>query len=626
MIYCLTLWVCLFLIAPILAQNPATPPDVESAYPTITALDNASLPTRDRVDLARRLLNITPTTTQVQIPNTPQLGERKDFWVNNSSTNQTRQITAELIAMGEQIYIWGQIGHGISPLNAQALADAFDRNVYQQTRQLWGEELSPGIDGDTRIHALFTREMTPRALALFSSQHSYPSTIVPASNEHEMMFFNLNNTGPNVNRIEVISAAAHEFQHMIRYAVDANEYNWLDEGFSTFTQQYLGFDTETILASSFMNYPDTQLNDWDSPNRPISAHYGAALLFVSYFYDQYGLTALQRLSAEEADGWQGIAKTLEAIGGEESSIFFADWVIANSLANQSLTDKRYRYSDIITGPLPPISVVENVRAYPYLTARQLRPYATNYFRLRPASEVVVTVAMADTIPLLPTSAPDGHYFWYSNKGDNSDTTLTRLFDLSNVTTAQLHYKVWYDLEPLWDFGYVMVSADDGQTWQLLSTPNMTSENPNGTAYGTGYTGQSGGWLEQIIPLDEYVGQKILLRFEVITDDAITRSGMAVDEIAIPEIGFYTSAEEPDMAWQTKGWISTDNRLPLHAWVQIAQVIDGNIVLTRWLTPQNEPWRIRLDDKASTIILGISPFAPLTTVDIPYTLSISELGT
>ncbi len=614
----------MLILAPIHAQNLA----IEATYPTVNAINQSVLPIRDRVDLARRLLNVRAIPPPPSAPQPRQLGEHQLFWVNNSTSNRTQQVNSELVAIGENIYVWAQTGHGISAASAQEFANAFDREVYHQTRELWGYENSPGIDGDPRIYALFTRELSPRALAIFSSQHGYSSDIVATSNEHEMMFFNLNNTGTLLTRVEIISAAAHEFQHMIRYAVDANEYNWLDEGFSTFTQQYLGFNTEAVLASSFLAHPNTQLNDWDSPNRPIGAHYGATLLFVTRFYDQYGLAGIQQLSREEADGWIGIEKTLNALGGPTADVFFADWVIANALTSIPVSDTHYRYSDLVGASLPAVTAIAQVSDYPYLAARQLPPYATDYIRLAPPSSsqsLAITFALPETTTLLPTSAPSGSHFWYSHKGDNSDTTLTRAFDLSDAVSAQLQYKVWYDLETLWDYGYVMVSADDGQTWQILSTPSMTNQNPNSTAYGAGYTGHSNGWLAETISLEDYVGQKILIRFEVITDDAITRAGMAIDDISIPQIGYASSAEEEEADWEARGWIRTDNRIPQNAWVQLVQVVEGDLMLARWLAPQKEPWQVTLDERASAIILAISPIAPLTTIPAPYTLSIALMN-
>src|SRR5439155_7993591 len=113
-------------------------------------------------------------------------------------------------------------------------------------------------------------------------------------------------------------------------------------------------------------------------------------------------------------------------------------------------------------------------------------------------------------------------------------TLTRALDLSGVGSATLNYSVWFDLEKDYDYGYVAVSRDGGTSWALLAAPNMTTNNPSGANLGAGYTGLSGGgtvaqWLDESIDLTPYVGGPILLQFIYLTDDAVTHTGLALDD-------------------------------------------------------------------------------------------------
>jgi hypothetical protein len=43
---------------------------------------------------------------------------------------------------------------------------------------------------------------------------------------------------------------------------------------------------------------------------------------------------------------------------------------------------------------------------------------------------------------------------------------------------------------------------------------------------------------------------------------------------------------------------------------------------RWLAPSEGRWTLPLDDSASQVVVAVSPFAPVTTVPAPYTLSIA----
>ena len=120
--------------------------------------------------------------------------------------------------------------------------------------------------------------------------------------------------------------------------------------------------------------------------------------------------------------------------------------------------------------------------------------------------------------------------------------LVLLIVAVSVTAAALDYRAWYYLEDGWDYGYVSASADGGVTWQILTPPHATTANPVGNAYGTGYTGQSGSWVDESVSLDAYAGKHILLRFEVISDDAITQPGLAIDDLSIPAIGYHSDLE------------------------------------------------------------------------------------
>ena len=211
--------------------------------------------------------------------------------------------------------------------------------------------------------------------------------------------------------------------------------------------------------------------------------------------------------------------------------------------------------------------------------------------------------------------------WYSNKTDYSDTTITRRFDLSGVDSATLAYNVWYHIENLWDYGYVMVSTDDGATWDILETPEMTWENPHNNAYGPGYTGLSDGWVAESISLDAYAGQDILLRFEMITDDATTQPGMLIDDVRIPEIDYASDFEADSGGWEARGWIWTDNTLPQQVWVQAVQESGTDRQFDRWLVPADAPIALELVEGVDQVMLAISPFAPLTTVPMPYTLAL-----
>lgn len=619
--------ICLLIIfAPINADTPTIrdtvdlPPVDLAAYPTVAALQSTVIQPANRLELAHRFLGL----DAIKLPPPPepdwQIGAREWFWVSNTSENRAFQVEAVLLALSDHVAVWVDTSASVSVESAQAFAAAFDAQVYEQARELWGSEPFPGVDGDPRIHAVFAHGLGRGVAAYYSSQNSYPAGVFPQGNARDMLTFNLNTIGNNIAAEAVTSIASHEFQHMIRHAVDSNESAWVDEGFSMFTEHYLGLGRDTIsTAISFINEPQTQLNDWGS-NRSIMAHYGAGLMFINYFFERYGLQGIQQLSAEQADGLQGVDNVLRSMGEAPVEVFFADWVLANALPDSSLGyDEAWHglaYSTLFT----------TISSYPALRSSESHQYATDYYLLQYLDDTTslnISLAIPQEVALLDTDAIDGDWFWYSNRADDSHMTLSQSFDLTDVDSATLQYSAWYDIEDNWDYAYVTISADGGETWDILSTPQMTANNPHGKAYGLGYSGQSNGWINQSISLDAYAGHEAIIQFEIISDDATIKSGLAIDSVSIPEIGYESSFETDDGGWESSGWVRTDNRLPQQAWVQAVQInANHDLTVSRWLAPQSNNWTLPLEDDTVEVLLAISPFARTTSVMMPYTLSIA----
>jgi hypothetical protein len=375
---------------------------------------------------------------------------------------------------------------------------------------------------------------------------------------------------------------------------------------------------------SFLTHPNTQLDDWNAEPGARAVNYGAATLFMLYLYERYGIDAMHALSAErELRGLAAVDNLLIERGEPGVNAFFADWVLANALGDPNYKAGRFNYADLPVLPAPP--ALDTVRQYPYAVSGSARQYAASYYTLSGLDDthsLDITLSAPDSVRLIPTDASSGARFWYSNRADMADPRLTRAFDLTGVAHATLNYRLWYDLEAWWDYGYVMVSADGGTTWDVVSTANTTDSDPQHVAYGAGYTGESGGWLSESIPLDAYAGKHILVRFEMITDDAVTRPGLALDDVSIPEIGYSDDFEVDDGGWQAEGWLWIDNRLPQDGWVQVAQRAGSKTAsIQRWPL-DSAAHTVDLAGGVDTVILAISPYAPVTTVAMPYDLTVT----
>lgn len=132
---------------------------------------------------------------------------------------------------------------------------------------------------------------------------------------------------------------------------------------------------------------------------------------------------------------------------------------------------------------------------------------------------------------------NGSYAWYSGAGRYLDNILEYTFNLTNVSSATLKFSTWY--YTTWsDYCYVEVSTDGGVTWNVLDV----------------YSGYSGSnkLINMSYDLTPYTGNVVIVRFEYITDYSVY-PGWFIDDVAVPEIGFYDNVESGGLASNVSGW-------------------------------------------------------------------------
>jgi hypothetical protein len=211
-------------------------------------------------------------------------------------------------------------------------------------------------------------------------------------------------------------------------------------------------------------------------------------------------------------------------------------------------------------------------------------FGTRYLQFEPGGQdATLHFAGAATVPRVQAAPASGRSYWWSNRADALDSTLTREFDLTGVRTATLRFKLWHDIERDYDFGYVLASRDSGQTWQPLRGRHTTERDPLRIAYGPGYSGQSGGegprWVDEEIDLSAYAGERVRVRFEYVTDEASTLDGLAIDDVSLVETGWFDDAER-DGDWAVSGFLRVSEPLPQRFLVQVVQETGRGVVEIR----------------------------------------------
>jgi len=375
------------------------------------------------------------------------------------------------------------------------------------------------------------------------------------------------------------------------------------------------------FEQSFLRQPDTQLNDWPDLDDTSILHYGGAFLFLEWLRQHAGgealINAFMAKGIDTPDDLDTVLRSRGQAGVEEQ---FADFVAANALIGASPED-RYAYRN---GVRPTIAATAT--AQDRLTAGSsfrgaVHQWAARYLEL-PKSPVHLRFSGARTARLIPTEPHSGRAFWWSDRADGLDASLTRSVDLGRATQATLSFWSWYDIESAFDYGYVAVSVDGGRTWTTLRTDRTTTADPNGNNLGNGLTGTSGGpnpvWVEQQADLSAFAGKQILLRFEYVTDGALNLNGWAIDDLAIPEIGWSDDAEM-DRDWTASGFLRSTNLVRQRYVVQILRFGATPTVERRII----EDGGLELDLDASADrrapLLAVTGLAPRTTQTAPFEL-------
>jgi immune inhibitor A len=626
---------------PILTREPAGDAGAE----TEELLEAAVIPVRDLHDLAIRLSGLDPETPRTVNPSgSPdyEVGDRRTFHVSNVDTDEQFDIEAVLEYKTEHVYMWVESGARFQRDNLEAAADLFEEETYSTNREFFGSEWSPGVDNDPHLSILHARDLGNSVAGYYSSADEFVAEVRDDSNEMEMFYINIDNV--TINDEFYNGVLAHEFQHMIHWYNDRNEETWLNEGFSELATFLNDFDvggSDWVFAME----PDTQLNSWPEGPGAAGANYGAAYLFTSYFLDRFGSDATKALVAHPENSFASVEVVLNELNADLSyEELFADWVVANLVDDPSIEDGHYGYQAID----PPSFDIETTyygNAYPVSESAVVSQHGTDYIELEGERPLTFRFTGSTQVGLVDTSAYSGRYFWWSNRSDDSDMMLTRAFDLSDVgeeasEELTLEFWTWYDIEEDWDYAYVEISADGGESWEILTTPSGTSTNPNGNSFGWAYTGRSGSgssaeWIQERVDISAYAGQEVQIRFEYITDDAVNRPGFILDDLAIPAIGYFDDFEEDgegstmssSNGWNAAGFIRHANVLPQRWLVQmILYGSDGRVSTVDRLElngDQSGALVVPLDSRSDRAVIAVSGLAPVTTEWASYNYEVEE---
>jgi hypothetical protein len=627
------------------------------------------------------------------------VGDERSFWVSGNVANTptgNQRITATLAAKSPHGYLWvqkeyylavdGSAPEGGFVTQGEAKEALLDwEKIYGINREYFGHEpnpnepavnLPPGLpsdwrdaDCDVRVSILNFPIDTPGSslgyiAGYYSSEHEYPNGDgeheSPFSNETEMFF--MNSATLDVGDDTYAGVLAHEFFHMIQFSNDYNEATWVNEGMADIAAVVNGFgDIVEGHVTAYEEEPDNHLFHWGSE----VADYGQAFLFFDYLFNHYGDPEVKDtdkleayglaklLTRTKADGPAGVARTIAARSDALKSRLapyyskasfgkvFKDYLVANYLDKPDAAQGQFGYAN------------RDVKVATAGTGDSagdttVHSYAGDYYEIAGGGTLnrMITRSRVTMIPATQGQPqPKGGFFSWSNRADEMITYLERKADLGKATAPTLRFKYWYQIEEDWDYAYVRVSTDRGNTYRFVNTSacggRATDPNGNNRAVlaSGGITGDSDGWRTCSLDLTEFAGGPVLVRFEYDTDQAVTEPGFVVDNVKLTDgdktIWRTTKFEKRTRAFRFGGngllrWLRIKPLAKNRPLFQVINLSGATGVTRRVLTRKKfEPrdglllLKRPLTLKGDKTVLIFSGTTPITTTPFGYSYEINR---
>ena len=600
---------------PAATETPVPPTPMPTSTPVVVPVTaGPDIPTaadRDLQDLGRRLVEgyTEPKTIVISEPFT--VGQKVDFWV--SRNNGYVKVHGEVMHISANAYWIFENGFLPDVDDITEAAEKFESEVWPAVTDVFGFPLTPGIDGDDRM-VIYNTVLRSGVAGYFSAADSYPSEIRRNSNQREALYMSADRI--DLTATEYLSVIAHELQHATHFASDASEDSWINEGLSEIAAEIAGFARSA--ASAFVRAPSTSLVSWAQQIGVSAANYGAGNLYFAFLASHYGGNdTLAAIARHPEDGIESVDSVLAERGFDVTADdVFADWLVANYL---STNEGAYSYE---SHSVPPVKNIYK-RAPDALTG-SVRAFGADYVVTSSGSgKMTVSFTGQPETSLLNMTPYSGDTCWWTNHGDSIDSTLTRTLDLRSVNSVTLKYWVNYDIEEFWDYTYVMVSTDDGASWNIVDTDLAVGHDPNGNAYGAGLTGASGGWARDSADLSQYAGQWVLLRLEYITDDAVFSKGACFDDFEIAELDWSDDTSSVG-DWVANGFALVEETVPTQYLVQVIhEKQDGDPIVYQLPIGIDAKGGLTVENvgEGDLIVAVISAVTRLSAIPTSYTLVI-----
>ncbi|MCG3215882.1 MAG: hypothetical protein KAS63_04165 [Candidatus Heimdallarchaeota archaeon] len=256
------------------------------------------------------------------------VGQQTSFWLVQSFLVFPYvyvQITATLQALGANCYIY--VENGKTPIyTAEYWRDEFENKIYPNNIQYFGNTDGNlgDIDGDSHVTVLLT-DIDGDIAGYFNPRNE---EVITYSNEREMVYVDYDYSLG-------LGVLAHEFEHLIHYNYDPQEFTWVDEGcadYSKYLNGYIPSHNRSGFLSHFELNPEDSLLYWNYDSeggKDVRIDYGGAYAFIFYVAEKYGDIAIKNIVSDTDTNAQGVEDSLNGLGYSlDFNELYLNWITA----------------------------------------------------------------------------------------------------------------------------------------------------------------------------------------------------------------------------------------------------------------------------------------------------------
>lgn len=329
-----------------------------------------------------------------------QIGEQREFFAINMTTNTYYRLTATLKAQGTMSRIWVEnasldsnyvtdqiVAAILDNLEHHTAEGSIDPNkgILEIDTEYFGEP--PNYDGDGIVDFLMLDikdGWQPGQGFIAGYFTSHDQTTGYGSNKMDMLYLD---TYPGVyyngryTTATVMGTTSHEFQHLIHFNYDPAELTFFNEAMSQLAATYCGYGVDDPMR--YLSQPNSNLIVWNST----LYDYARANVFSLYLAEQFGPDFIRAFVQSSMQGIGAINAVLASFGYQERfPDVYQNFLVAN-IVNDTSVDKRYGYSH------PDMQGVkaynENIVNFPETKTATLSQYGALYYTIRGGKNAVI---------------------------------------------------------------------------------------------------------------------------------------------------------------------------------------------------------------------------------------------